>query len=154
MLLEDIRGYLPLTPDLITAGQPSEDQLRLLQTLGNHHVINLGLMDPRYCLPDEAGLVASLGMHYTHIPVDFQAPDDASLQRLFAVLDACGQARTFVHCAANYRVSCFMALYAQSRWQWSQARADAMVRMVWTPDATWSAFMATQRETLRLAEAA
>ena len=35
---------------------------------------NLGLLDPKYCLPNEAGAVASVGMLYCHIPVKFDAP--------------------------------------------------------------------------------
>lgn len=150
MQLDAIKGYLPLTPDILTAGQPTQAQLSLLKAAGFHHVINLGLMDPRYCLADEAGSVRSLGLAYTHIPVDFNAPDAGSLHRLFAGLDAAGGQRVFVHCAANYRVTCFMALYAQSRWHWTQARADAVIGIIWTPNPTWSAFLAQQRQALGL----
>lgn len=148
MQLDQVRGYLEVTPTIVTAGQPSEEHLRLLPALGFRHVINLGLMDPRYCLADEAGLAASLGLRYVPIPVDFSAPGTLSLQRFFDELDACGSDKVLVHCAANYRVSCYMALYAQVRWGWPQDRADALIGEVWAPDDTWVDFLRAQRTTL------
>jgi protein tyrosine phosphatase (PTP) superfamily phosphohydrolase (DUF442 family) len=150
MQLDQVRGYLEVTPMIVTAGQPSEAQFRLLPALGFRHVINLGLLDPRYCLADEAGLADSLGVRYVHIPVDFSAPGTLSLQRFFGEMDACGGDKVLVHCAANYRVSCYMALYAQVRWGWSQDRADALISGIWVPDDTWAAFMQAQRGALGL----
>ena len=150
--LQDVRGYLEVTPTLLTAGQPSEQQIESMPALGFRHVINLGLQDPRYCLPDEAGLVTSLGMRYMHIPVDFNAPDSASLQQFFSELDACAAEKVLVHCAANYRVSCFVALYAQARWQWPQERASHLIDQIWAVNETWSEFLSVQRQRLGLSD--
>ena len=78
-------------------------------------MVNLGLLDPRYCLTDEAGSVAALGLAYHHIPVDFNAPQAEDLLRFFAVMDGAQDQKVFVHCAANYRVSSFVALYGEAR---------------------------------------
>ena len=59
MTIQGIRNFINVSPRLSTAGQPSEDQLRELAQAGIELVINLGLLDPRYCLPDEQGLVDS-----------------------------------------------------------------------------------------------
>ena len=120
MAITDIRNFVPIDDRLGTAGQPTEEQLRDVAAEGYAAVINLGLLDPKYCLPDEAGLAASLGMAYRHIPVRFDAP---------AVDD--------------FRA--FVALWGELRLGWSRARADELARRVWEPNETWLAFIARCR---------
>jgi protein tyrosine phosphatase (PTP) superfamily phosphohydrolase (DUF442 family) len=141
MALEDIKAFVPVSADLGTAGQPSEAQLAAVAGAGYEVVVNLGLLDPRYCLADEAEVTRSLGLAYHHIPVDFQAPHPAALDEFFRVMDASRGRKVFVHCAANYRVSSFVALYGQARLGWSAAQADAHIHRVWEPNATWQRFI-------------
>lgn len=145
MALEEIRNFVPLSDRLATAGQPTEQQLEEVARAGFDTVVNLGLLDPRYCLADEAGLVQSLGMSYHHIPVDFKAPQEEDLEAFFDVMDRSPNASVFVHCAANYRVSCFVALYGQARLGWSEQQADAHIRLLWEPDKTWRHFLEVSR---------
>jgi hypothetical protein len=49
--------------------------------------------------------------------------------------------RVFVHCAANKRVSVFMALYRQLRQGWSPDSVMPDVLDVWEPDTLWRQFM-------------
>src|SRR6516165_3362333 len=130
MPIEDIRNFVSVSGDLATGGQPSEEQIRELSGAGFEVIVNLGLLDPRYGLADEAGLVQSLGREYHHVPVDFSAPQSNDLHRFFDVMDASRDKKVFVHCAANYRVSSFVALYGQARLGWSQDEADAHIRRV------------------------
>ena len=145
MALHDIKNFIAVSDDLGTAGQPSEPQLRDVADAGFTVVVNLGLLDPRYCLADEAGRVAALGLAYHHIPVDFNAPQAGDLQRFYDVMDASRPKKVFVHCAANYRVSSFVALYNEQRLGWSSERADAHIRKVWEPNDTWARFIADAR---------
>jgi protein tyrosine phosphatase (PTP) superfamily phosphohydrolase (DUF442 family)/ribosomal protein S18 acetylase RimI-like enzyme len=144
---ETIRDFLRVSETLSTGGQPTADELRQLAAEGCAVVVNLGLHDPTYCLDDEAGLVASLGMEYHHIPVVFEGPHEEQLRRFVELLDRLAGRRAFVHCAANKRVSCFVALYGELRGGWSRARADGFIRRIWEPDAVWSAFIAGVRRT-------
>ena len=141
MAIDDIRNFVALSEHLATAGQPSEQHVRELAAAGFEVIVNLGLLDPRYCLADEAGLTRSLGMEYHHIPVDFNAPQSDDLRKFFEVMDTSREKKVFVHCAANYRVSGFIALYGQSRLGWSAEQADAHVCRVWNPNDTWKAFI-------------
>jgi protein tyrosine phosphatase (PTP) superfamily phosphohydrolase (DUF442 family) len=143
--ITDIRNFLAIDEDLATAGQPTEDQLRDVAAEGYAAVINLGLLDPKYCLADEAGLAASLGLRYHHIPVKFDAPTVDDFRAFVAAMDARAGAKTLVHCAANYRVSAFVALYGELRLGWPRARADELARRVWSPNETWLAFIARCR---------
>jgi hypothetical protein len=43
----------------------------------------------------------------------------------------------FVHCAANFRASAFMAVYGELRLGWDRARADRHARTFWEPNPTW-----------------
>jgi protein tyrosine phosphatase (PTP) superfamily phosphohydrolase (DUF442 family) len=137
MPLADAKNFVPIADNLVTAGQPTEDQLRDAAASGFELVVNLGLLDPRYALADEAGLVNALGMRYVHIPVDFKTPRADDFENFAAVMDANRETRTLVHCAANYRVSAFISLYGQKRWGWTDAQAEAHMRKVWEPDAVW-----------------
>ena len=145
MALEDIKNFIAVSEALGTAGQPSEAQLREVADAGFAVVVNLGLLDPRYCLADEAGSVASLGLDYHHIPVDFNAPQPDDLRRFVDAMDASRDKKVFVHCAANYRVSSFVALYGEARLGWTPAEADAHIRKVWEPNETWTRFIAEAR---------
>src|SRR6185436_6102513 len=102
-------------------------------------------LDPRYCLPDEAGLVASLGMNYHHIPVKFDAPQFSDLERFTQVMTAAAGRKVFVHCAMNMRVSTFVALDHQLRMGWSSEQADLHARVLWEPNEIWTRYMAECR---------
>jgi protein tyrosine phosphatase (PTP) superfamily phosphohydrolase (DUF442 family) len=148
MAIEEIKNYVALSGELATGGQPSEGQIQELAQAGFECIINLGLLDPRYCLADEAGLVRSLGLEYHHIPVDFQAPTIEDLTQFFNIMQAAEGKRVFVHCAANYRVSSFVSLYGQAKLGWSSEQAAAHVRRLWEPNEIWAAFIERARQAL------
>lgn len=152
MAIEDIKNFQQLDAALGTAGQPTESQLREIQSAGYEVVINLGLLDPKYCLPDEAGLVSELGMNYHHIPVVFGSPQVADFERFVDVMESSRGRKVFVHCALNWRVSTFVALYGELRLGWSRATADSQIRTFWEPDQVWTDFVARCRAKLRPAE--
>jgi protein tyrosine phosphatase (PTP) superfamily phosphohydrolase (DUF442 family) len=141
MALADIRNFLAVDERLGTAGQPTEAQLGDVATEGYVAVVNLGLLDPKYCLPDEAASVASLGLEYRHIPVKFDAPAVEDFRTFAATMNEWDGKKIFVHCAANYRVSTFVALYGELRLRWTRERADALMRKLWQPNDTWRAFI-------------
>ena len=137
MALDDIKNFLPIDDHVATAGQPTEAEVREVAGAGYRAIVNLGLLDPRYCLPDEAGLAASLGLKYRHLPVVFDAPTIADFEAFVAQMDEWAAERVFVHCAANFRVSSFMALYGELRLGWDRDRADRHARTFWEPNRTW-----------------
>jgi protein tyrosine phosphatase (PTP) superfamily phosphohydrolase (DUF442 family) len=150
MSLDSIRNFVAIDSRIATAGQPTESQLRDVAAAGYQAVVNLGLLDSKYCLPDEASSATALGLDYRHIPVRFDAPAARDFEAFAAVMDEWSGKRVFVHCAANYRVSCFVALYGERRLGWTADEADAQIRRVWTPNETWLAFVRAMR--LRFAD--
>lgn len=143
----DIYNFRAVGASLTTSGQPTEEQLRALAEEGYEVIINLALHDdPRYSLEDETGLIKSLGMEYIHIPVQFDAPTEDDLLRLFDALDANREKMIHVHCAANMRVSAFLGLYHATRKVRSIEEAFAPMQSVWEPDEVWSAFISDMLE--------
>ncbi|MBS0311777.1 MAG: protein tyrosine phosphatase family protein [Proteobacteria bacterium] len=142
-----IRNYRAVDDRLSTSGQPSVDQLREIAEAGFTLVVNLALHDdPRYSLPDEAGVVRSLGMRYVHIPVQFSAPTHADLLAFFEVMARNEGETIWVHCAANMRVSAFLGLYRVIQQGWTHERAFALMNDIWQPDETWSSFISAALE--------
>jgi protein tyrosine phosphatase (PTP) superfamily phosphohydrolase (DUF442 family) len=148
MPLTNIKNFLPIDDRIASAGQPTEEQVRAVAAAGYRAVINLGLLDPKYCLPDEAGLAASLGLDYRHIPVKFDAPSVADFEAFVQAMDALAGERVFVHCALNWRVSSFVALYGELRLGWTRERADAHARTFWEPNEVWQELLRACRAKL------
>lgn len=140
-MLEDIYNYLPLSEDIATSGQPTAVQMADVATAGFQTVINLLPPESKYSLPDEERIVQSLGMEYVYIPVDWQAPTRQNLLDFCNAMDARHDRKLFVHCAANMRVSAFMALYRILRLGWKPEEAFAPMQRIWEPDGWWRAFI-------------
>ena len=139
--LEEIRSFLQITPQIATAGQPTTEQFALVKEAGYHLVINLALTTSTDAIANEAEIVASKGITYTHIPIVWEEPTLNDLERFFAVMDANGNANIFVHCAANMRVSAFVYLYRVIRQNIDQATAKQDLAKIWTPNPIWQKFM-------------
>lgn len=139
--LQGIYNFRRLTDLIATAGQPTEDELSAVAHAGFDVVVNLALHDAEYSLPEERGLVESFGMHYVHIPVIWEHPSLNDLENFFEVMDELAGKRVFIHCAANKRVSVFMALYRQRRLGWSADAVLPDVLAIWEPNTVWQQFM-------------
>lgn len=138
-----IRNFYPASPRIWTGGQPSAAQLAALAGAGVQAVLNLGLPDAPYALPEEATRCRTLGMRYLNLPIPFDAPEPAHYAAFEAALRAweAEGLHSFVHCAANYRVSACIALYGRFRWGWSPEAAAACASRFRVPDAVWARWM-------------
>ena len=147
MSTQDIYNCRQVNDQLITGGQPTEEQLRAAAAEGVTTVINLAPINPRYSLPDEPGLVRSLGMAYYHIPVDWEGPKPSDFEAFESVMQDMPPGKTLVHCAANFRVTAFYALYALKHLGWSEAQADEFRASVWQGSdyPVWEDFIARMK---------
>jgi len=141
---QDIYNYRKVTDSLITAGQPTEEQLTSVANEGFRVVVNLATLDPRYSLADEAGLAERLGMAYYHIPVEWDNPQESDFQAFESLMGQVGNTKTLVHCAANFRVSAFYSLYALKHLGWSETEAEQFRASIWQGSniPVWEAFIA------------
>jgi len=136
-----IHNWRRLDHRITTSGQPSEAELAEIRALGAVHVINLALHSHEKALPDEAASVAALGMAYTHIPVAFDAPQEAEFQAFCTAMAAIGDAPVHVHCIVNARVSAFLYRWQKEVLGRSEAEARALMDSVWQPGGVWAAFI-------------
>jgi protein tyrosine phosphatase (PTP) superfamily phosphohydrolase (DUF442 family) len=80
--LSALYHYRRISNRIATAGQPTSDQFPAIAAEGFEIVINLGLKDADYALPNEQALVESLGLIYESIPVVWQEPTQQILSEL------------------------------------------------------------------------
>lgn len=138
---DGLLNFRQLGDRIFTSGQPTEAQLPLLAAGGIQTVLNLALPTSPGALPDEAGSVTRLGMEYVAIPVPFDAPTKAHWEAVRTALATRSEQNIWVHCALNYRVSAFLAVYRVRELGWSPAEAWRDLRTVWEPDPVWTAFL-------------
>jgi protein tyrosine phosphatase (PTP) superfamily phosphohydrolase (DUF442 family) len=101
--LDGVANACHILPHLITGGQPNAAQLRALKEAGGGLVLDLrDPMEPRPV--DEPTVVQELGMEYVNVPVRGGSLDDATLERILAVLRSAGDKTVFFHCGSGNRV--------------------------------------------------
>ena len=146
MSTESIYNFIRIDDRLITGGHPTAEQLQSVADEGFTTVINLSTYNQGYSLEGEDEIVASLGMDYTNIPVDWNNPTDADFVAFEEAMVRRGDAPLFLHCAANYRVTAFYSLYAQKHLGWTTEQAAAFRFQIWALDRypAWDDFIARQ----------
>ena len=148
MSLEEIINFRRVDDRVLTAGQPSEEQLADLAAAGVEAVVNLATFHPEErSLPDEQGSLATLGIAYHHIPVVWDSPTAENYADFSKLMDSLTDNQVLVHCAANYRVTAFYSLYAMEKLGWSAAQADDFIAATWNPaeHEPWPSFIAERR---------
>jgi len=153
MPTQSIYNYRKVDDQLITGGQPTEEQLKSAEEEGFSIVINLATINPRYSLKDEAGLVQSLGMTYHHIPVDWEHPTESDFEAFETVMKGLAAGKMLIHCAANFRVTAFYALYGLKNLGWTEAQAEEFRASIWqgSNHPVWEKFIQEMKSKLSTA---
>lgn len=138
---ENIYNWRRVDGRLTTSGQPSEVQLEEIAQLGVTHIINLGMHDHKRALADERASLVSLGIDYTHIPVEFDSPKTEDFNRFCETLAKIGDAPVHVHCIANLRVTAFLYKYRRDVLDLDEAEARGVMDTVWRPGGVWAEFI-------------
>lgn len=147
MAPEGLYNALQITPDLLSAGQPSAEQLRALAAAGVHTVINLATPASENHLPEEAELLAGLGLRYIPIPVVWTDPRPEDFARFEAAMVSLPPGPVLLHCAANFRATAFYALYAERHKGWTTAQGEAFRSQIWQgyQEPAWEQFLTEMR---------
>ncbi len=132
----DIRAWQRLDEHTTTSGKLEEKDVARLAAIGVKHVINLALDDHPEALADEAAVLARHGLSYTHIPVPFDAPNEAHFEAFRGALEEANGAAVHVHCIMNYRVSAFFYRLNRDHRGMPEAQARALMEQQWAPDKT------------------
>jgi len=144
MSVDQAYNFRKVSDSISTAGVLNEEQLCALQREGYTAVINLLPESSDYAVQGEKALVLCQGLAYRQIPVDFSAPREEDYRAFEAAMRELQGARLMIHCAANYRVSAFYAIYARRNLGWSAAQAGEFIAAIWDPrdHPPWEAFIA------------
>jgi uncharacterized protein (TIGR01244 family) len=126
---------------LATSGQPSPEQLDALADSGYELVINLAPPTSMGSVPDEGYRLASGGITYVNIPVDFRAPRPRDFQQFGELLKGNRDRSVLVHCQINKRASVFTFLYRVTQLGVDPDEAIEQVYAIWVPDQGWSDFI-------------
>jgi len=97
---------------MLTGGQPTPEQLEQAAKMGFQTVINMRPVDEKGAIPDEADIVADLGMQYVYIPV--KGAEDLTEENATRFAEALAEAGSplMIHCASGNRVGALFALKA------------------------------------------
>lgn len=139
-------NFLAVDERVATAGVLSPEQLSALEAEGYQAVINLLPEDNEYAVAGERELVQQQGLEYHYIPVDFAAPTASDYQQFEKAMAALAGRKLLIHCAANYRVSAFYAIYAHRQLGWPADQARVFIQTRWNPAdyPHWPAFIDSQ----------
>ena len=139
--MEDIYNFQKVSDSIATSGQPTKEQFSQIKDSGYQIVVNLALPTSANALPDEKETVENLGMQYVHIPVVWEEPKFEDFTQFYNVMTENEDKNTFVHCAANMRVSAFMYLYNRLHENMSDEEAKKNLYQIWIPNDTWQKFI-------------
>jgi protein tyrosine phosphatase (PTP) superfamily phosphohydrolase (DUF442 family) len=128
----DILAWQRLSERLTTSGALQEHDPARLAEIGVKRVIYLAMADHPEALPDAGGAFAAQGIRYTHIPIPFDAPEEAHYKAFAAAIE--GNEPVHVHCIMNWRVSAFCYRYNRDACGMPEAEARALMEQQWSPE--------------------
>ncbi|TDG12597.1 hypothetical protein E2F43_13475 [Seongchinamella unica] len=143
MSVDEAYNFKKIDDHVSTAGLLNEGQLALLKAEGYEALINLLPDESEYAVEKEPAIVKAQGIAYEYIPVDFSAPKAADYQQFESRLKELSGKKVMLHCAANYRVSAFFAIFACKHLGWSEDRAREHINSIWQIEKypAWAAFV-------------
>lgn len=139
--LADIYNFQFVSPSMASAGQPEEVHLNAIARAGFDLVLNLGIENSAYGIPQEHDVVNRLRMQYENIPVAWDAPQLQDFDYFCLLMLQNRRKKIFIHCAANKRASVFIALYRFLVLGVAKEQAFSPMFAIWTPNAVWSRFI-------------
>src|SRR5690606_18489339 len=148
---DDIRAWQRLSEGVTTSGRLRAHDAAQLAAIGVRRVINLAMPDHPDALAEADAVFSAEGIGYTHIPVPFDAPEEAHYQAFVEAFEA-AERPVHVHCIANWRVSAFFYRYNRACGM-PEAEARGLLEQQWSPEAsdhpdapTWAAFILRQAQ--------
>ncbi|KRA80745.1 protein tyrosine phosphatase family protein [Altererythrobacter sp. Root672] len=144
---DDILAWQRLSERLSTSGKLEQADPERLAEIGVKHVIFLAMADNPEALPDADNAFAAQGIGYTHIPVPFDAPEEAHYEAFAKALEAT-DGPVHVHCILNWRASAFCYRYNRDVAGMPEPVARALMEQQWSPERSdhpaapqWAAFI-------------
>jgi protein tyrosine phosphatase (PTP) superfamily phosphohydrolase (DUF442 family) len=137
-------NVVPISPRLVTSGQPSADALSRLGAQGFGAVIYLAPPTSSDAVAGEAEIVRKQGLEFVNIPIEFGNPTDADFESFIAAMDRLSDRKVLVHCQVNMRASTMTFLYRTIVRREKPELAYESVARVWSPRGPWKSLMVSQ----------
>ena len=134
-------NVVPITEQLVTAGQPTALALESLREAGFDSVIYLAPPTVPDAVKEEPELVKRQGITFVNIPIRFDAPTAADFDAFVAALKAAEGRKVLVHCQINLRASSMVFLHRVIVGRESAEKAYESVARVWSPNRVWKSYL-------------
>ena len=133
-----------IAPELVTSGQPTVQALSGLSRQGFEAVIYLAPSTVSDAIKNEPELITRQGVEFIHIPIPFNAPNEAHFEELSAALQRLQGRKVLVHCQVNMRASTMVFLHRVIKEKVNPAVAWEAVTRVWLPEGPWKRLVLAQ----------
>ncbi len=139
--VEGIINNFRYSDTLRSSGQPTKKQFSSISKAGYDVVINLAPYDIIEApLKGEPEIVATLGLEYIHIPVNFLNPTQEDFDKFVDVMQRSSEKKVWVHCAVGMRASAFIYRYRCTILGEEEQTALWDLREIWEPFGVWKRF--------------
>lgn len=139
--LSQFQNYVPITDNLHTCGQVTEETVVRLKEEGVQTLVSLNAESEKETDRLRKGTEA-LGITFVHIPVSWDNPSIQSLEDFFDAMNTNKHTEVLVHCQLNWRASAFVYLYRTLELKESEETAKKALNEIWNPEkySIWKAF--------------
>ena len=144
-------NVVPISENLVTAGQPTADSLAGLSKLGFKAVIYLAPPTVRDAVANEPEIIGNQGLAYVNIPIQWAKPTEADFQSFVETMKRFQGQKVLVHCQAGMRASAMTFLYRVIVAKENPSQAYEAVLKVWTPKGQWKELMNSQLKKAKIA---
>ena len=140
----DAPNVVPISPHLVTSGQPTARALSSLREEGFTAVVYLVPPNAYDAVPGEAETLRAQGIEYIQVPIQFDRPTDADFDAFASAMKRLGGGKVLVHCQINLRASTMTFLYRVVALGEPADKAYESVAAVWSPNAVWKRYAVAQ----------
>lgn len=136
-------NVVPISPTLVTSGQPTRAALQALGADGFQAVIYLAPSSVSDAIADEPDLLRRQGIEFIHVPIPFGAPQEQHYLAFAEALGRLSDKKVLVHCQVNMRASSMVFLYRTLALRQAPTTAYEAVAKVWSPHGPWRDLIVT-----------
>ena len=143
MTLSKAYNFIQVNELISSSGTLMHIDLQSLSNEDYHAVINLLPDDNQHATKDEQKTLEALGLNYTYIPVDWDAPTTSDFTEFESAMISNKGKKIHIHCAANFRATAFYGIYACKHLNWSTEQVLAFTTPIWQIEdyPIWSNFV-------------
>jgi protein tyrosine phosphatase (PTP) superfamily phosphohydrolase (DUF442 family) len=144
-------NVVPISPRVVTSGQPTAESLASLASQGFGAVIYLAPLTVSDAVPGEPEIVRKQGLEFVNIPIEFGTPTAADFQSFIVAMNRFRDRKVLVHCQVNMRASSMVFLYGVVVGRENPEQAYEAVAKVWSPSGAWKKLLINELSKARVA---